>query len=163
MWGQSLFFEAKWGSATKKKLGKQCIIKTNEDSDLVGYNVTRFAYTYRRFGESYRFHLEYTGIKHFQNAGGRYLYTHLLRVIHQNTDLFNAATGSLNLANSQVMKSVCCSRPNSKNTNNPSSRVQTRPKSLDFSVIWKILRMPSFGGEVKESVPCPSFAARKRT
>jgi len=24
---------------------------------------------------------------------------------------------------------------------------------------WKILRMPSFGGEVKESVPCPSFAA----
>ena len=27
----------------------------------------------------------------------------------------------------------------------------------------KILRMPSFGGEVKESVPCPSFAACKRT
>ena len=27
----------------------------------------------------------------------------------------------------------------------------------------KILRMPSSGGEVKESVPCPSFAARKRT
>jgi hypothetical protein len=23
----------------------------------------------------------------------------------------------------------------------------------------KILSMPSFGGEVKESVPCPSFAA----
>ena len=57
----------------------------------------------------------------------------------------------------------------------PSSRVQTRPKSLDFSGIWKILRMTSFGGEVKESVPVtavnyecaskipcivPSFASR---
>jgi hypothetical protein len=30
----------------------------------------------------------------------------------------------------------------------PSSRVQTRPKPLDFSV-YKILSMPSFGGEVK--------------
>ena len=46
---------------------------------------------------------------------------------------------------------------------NPSSRVQTRPNSSDFSGIWKILRMPSFGGEVKESVQCPSFAACKRT
>jgi hypothetical protein len=27
----------------------------------------------------------------------------------------------------------------------------------------KILSMPSFGGEVKESVPCPSFAACKRS
>ena len=27
----------------------------------------------------------------------------------------------------------------------------------------KILSMPSFGGEVKESVPCPSFAAYKTT
>jgi hypothetical protein len=27
----------------------------------------------------------------------------------------------------------------------------------------KILSMPSSGGEVKESVPCPSFAACKRT
>jgi hypothetical protein len=27
----------------------------------------------------------------------------------------------------------------------------------------KILSMPSFGGEVKESVPCPSYAACKRT
>ena len=27
----------------------------------------------------------------------------------------------------------------------------------------KILSMPSYGGEVKESVPCPSFAACKRT
>jgi hypothetical protein len=27
----------------------------------------------------------------------------------------------------------------------------------------KILSMPSFGGEVKVSVPCPSFAACKRT
>jgi hypothetical protein len=34
----------------------------------------------------------------------------------------------------------------------PSSRVQTRPKPL-----------PSFGGEVKVSVPCPNFAACKRT
>ena len=32
-----------------------------------------------------------------------------------------------------------------------------------FLGIWKILRMPSFGGEVKESVPYPSFAACKRT
>jgi hypothetical protein len=31
----------------------------------------------------------------------------------------------------------------------PSSRVQTRPKPLDFSVYKKILSMPSFGGEVK--------------
>ena len=28
---------------------------------------------------------------------------------------------------------------------------------------WKILSMPSFGGEVKESVPCPSFAACKKS
>jgi hypothetical protein len=45
----------------------------------------------------------------------------------------------------------------------PSSRVQTWLKSLDFSGILKILHMPSFGGEVKGSVPCPSFAACKRT
>jgi len=32
-----------------------------------------------------------------------------------------------------------------------------------FQGIWKILHMPSFGGEVKESVACPSFVARKRT
>jgi hypothetical protein len=38
-----------------------------------------------------------------------------------------------------------------------------RPKSLDFSGNWKIHSMPSFGGEVKESVPCPSFGACKRT
>ena len=43
-----------------------------------------------------------------------------------------------------------------------SLRLQTRPKPLDFSEV-KILSMPSSGGEVKESVPCPSFAARKRT
>ena len=36
------------------------------------------------------------------------------------------------------------------------------PKPLDFSDV-KILSMPSSGGEVKESVPCPSFAACKRT
>jgi hypothetical protein len=29
--------------------------------------------------------------------------------------------------------------------------------------VLKILSMPSFGGEVKESVPCPNFAACKRT
>ena len=44
----------------------------------------------------------------------------------------------------------------------PSLRVQTRPKPLDFSGV-KILSMPSSGGEVKESVPCPSFVACKRT
>ena len=44
----------------------------------------------------------------------------------------------------------------------PSLRVQTRPKPLDFSGV-KILSMPSSGGEVKESVQCPSFAACKRT
>jgi len=32
-----------------------------------------------------------------------------------------------------------------------------------FLGIWKILRMPSFGVEVKESIPCPSFAACRRT
>jgi hypothetical protein len=35
----------------------------------------------------------------------------------------------------------------------PSSRGQTRPKPLDFSG-KKILSTPSFGGEVKPSVPC---------
>ena len=48
-------------------------------------------------------------------------------------------------------------------TGTPSSRVQTRPKPLDFSGVWKILSMPSFGGEVKESVPCPSFVACKKS
>ena len=43
-----------------------------------------------------------------------------------------------------------------------SSRAQTRPKSMYFSGTWKILRVPSFGGEVKESVPCPIFAACKK-
>ena len=43
-----------------------------------------------------------------------------------------------------------------------SLRVQTRPKPLNFSDV-KILSMPSSGWEVKESVPCPSFAVRKRT
>jgi hypothetical protein len=43
----------------------------------------------------------------------------------------------------------------------PSSRVQTRPKPSDFSG-EKILSMPSFGGDVKPSVPCCSFAARKK-
>jgi hypothetical protein len=32
-----------------------------------------------------------------------------------------------------------------------------------FSVNKKIPSMPSFGGEVKKSVPCPNFAACKRT
>ena len=40
--------------------------------------------------------------------------------------------------------------------------VKTRPKPLDFLGV-KILNMPSSGGEVKESVPCPSFAACQRT
>ena len=44
----------------------------------------------------------------------------------------------------------------------PSSRVQTRPKSSDFSG-EKILSTPSFGGEVKPSVPCRKFTACKRT
>ena len=38
----------------------------------------------------------------------------------------------------------------------------TQVCGLDFSD-EKILSMPSPGGEVKESVPCPSFAACKRT
>ena len=41
----------------------------------------------------------------------------------------------------------------------PSSRVRTRPKPLDFAGVRIILSMPSFGGEVKESVPCSSFVA----
>ena len=44
----------------------------------------------------------------------------------------------------------------------PSSRVQTRPKPSDFSG-EKILSTRSFGGEVKPSVPCRKFTARKRT
>jgi len=43
------------------------------------------------------------------------------------------------------------------------TRVQSRPKPLDFSGVRKILSMPSFGGEVKESVPCPNFAACKKS
>jgi hypothetical protein len=43
-----------------------------------------------------------------------------------------------------------------------SSRVRTRPKSSDF-LGEKILRTPSFGGEVKPSVPCRSFTACKRS
>jgi hypothetical protein len=39
-----------------------------------------------------------------------------------------------------------------------SSRVQTPPKPSDFSGV-KFLSMPSFGGEVKPSVPCRRFAA----
>ena len=38
------------------------------------------------------------------------------------------------------------------------TRVRTRPKPLDFSGVRIILSRPSFGGEVKESVPCPGFA-----
>ena len=45
----------------------------------------------------------------------------------------------------------------------PSSRVRNRPKPSDFSGVRIILSMSSFGGEVKESVSCPSFAACKRT
>ena len=43
----------------------------------------------------------------------------------------------------------------------PSSRVRTRPKPSDFQG-EKILSTPSFGGEVKPSVPCRSFTACKR-
>ena len=35
--------------------------------------------------------------------------------------------------------------------------------SLDFSGVRIILSMLSFGGEVKECVPCPSFTACKIT
>jgi hypothetical protein len=42
----------------------------------------------------------------------------------------------------------------------PSSRVQPRPKPSDFSG-EKLLGMPSFGGEVKPSVPCRRFSACK--
>jgi len=41
----------------------------------------------------------------------------------------------------------------------PSSRVQTRPKPSDFSG-EKILSEPSFGGEIKPSVPCRKFTWR---
>jgi hypothetical protein len=41
------------------------------------------------------------------------------------------------------------------------SRVQTRPKP-NFSG-EKFLTAPSFGGEVKSSVPCRSFAACKKS
>ena len=44
----------------------------------------------------------------------------------------------------------------------PGSRVQTRPKPPDFSG-EKILSASSFGGEVKQSVPCRKFTACKRT
>ena len=44
----------------------------------------------------------------------------------------------------------------------PSLSVQTRPKPSDFQG-KKILSTPSFGGEVKLSVPCRRFAACKRS
>ena len=44
----------------------------------------------------------------------------------------------------------------------PSSRVRTRPKPSDFQG-EKFLSTPSFGGEVKPSVPCRSFTACKRS
>ena len=44
----------------------------------------------------------------------------------------------------------------------PSTRVQTRPKPSDFQA-EKIISTPSFGGEVKPSVPCRRFAACKRS
>jgi hypothetical protein len=43
------------------------------------------------------------------------------------------------------------------------NKKKTRPKPLDFSGIRKIHSMPSFGGEVKLYVPCPSFAACKKS
>ena len=43
------------------------------------------------------------------------------------------------------------------------SDTRVRGFKLDFSGVRKILSMHSFGGEVKESVPSPSFAACKRT
>jgi hypothetical protein len=42
------------------------------------------------------------------------------------------------------------------------SRVQTRPSLMDFKGD-KIRSAPSFGGEVKPSVPCRRFTACKRT
>ena len=45
----------------------------------------------------------------------------------------------------------------------PSSRVQTRPKPSDFSGEKKNPSAPSFGGEVKPSVPCRKFTVCKRT
>jgi hypothetical protein len=36
-------------------------------------------------------------------------------------------------------------------------------RSLWIFLYIKILSVPSLGGEVKKSVPCPNFAARKRT
>jgi hypothetical protein len=42
------------------------------------------------------------------------------------------------------------------------SRVQTRPRTMDFRGD-KIRSTPSFGGEVKPSVPCRRFTACKRT
>jgi hypothetical protein len=41
-------------------------------------------------------------------------------------------------------------------------RVQTRPRSMDFKGD-KIRSTPSFGGEVKPSVPCRRFTSCKRT
>jgi len=45
----------------------------------------------------------------------------------------------------------------------PSTPVQTRPKPSDFSREKKILSAPSFGREVKPSVPCRKFTSCKRT
>jgi hypothetical protein len=45
----------------------------------------------------------------------------------------------------------------------PRRRVPTRPKPSNFFLGKKILSTPSFGGEVKPSVPCRRFTACKRT
>jgi len=68
---------------------------------------------------------------------------------------------------SELFLPVCCivlrwSRVKRADLWYPSSRVQTRPKPSDFSG-EKILSTPSFGGEVKPSVPCRKFTACKRT
>ena len=64
---------------------------------------------------------------------------------------------------SELFLPVCCivlrwSRVKRADLWYPSSPFQTRPKLSDFSG-EKILSTPSFGGEVKPSVPCPRFAA----
>ena len=43
----------------------------------------------------------------------------------------------------------------------PSSRIRTRPKPSDFLGRKKILSTPSYGREIKPSVPCRSFTACK--
>jgi len=69
---------------------------------------------------------------------------------------------TLNIVGNLFVSRLRWSRGKSAGLWYTSSRVQTRPKPSDFSG-ENILSTPSFGGEIKPSVPCRKYTACKRT